>query len=124
MEFLAVGLGGFIGASLRYAMSIIPFFSLINFPVATLAINFLGAFLIGLITVTTLHFESIQPYAILFMKTGLCGGFTTFSTFSLEIMDLLANGRIFTGIFYATLSVVICVFAIYISRLVFQVIFL
>ena len=123
MEFLMVGAGGFAGAALRHAMGMIPLFSFFNFPVATLVINFLGAFLIGLVTMAAIHFDP-HRYIILFLKTGLCGGFTTFSTFSLETIDLINAGRPVAGILYAVLSVVICVLAIYLSRLLFQAVFL
>ena len=123
LDFLAVGMGGFLGASMRYAINFIPFFSFINFPAATLLINFSGAFMIGMITAWSEHFKDAGPISILFLKTGLCGGFTTFSTFSLETMELRGNGRIAAGISYAALSVVLCLLAIYVSRPVFYIIF-
>ena len=72
-NFFAVGMGGFIGASLRYFMSSLPVFTQINFPAATLLINFLGAFIIGLVAVSAIHFEGLHPAVVLFFKTGLCG---------------------------------------------------
>lgn len=58
-------------------MSSLPVFTQINFPAATLLINFLGAFIIGLVAVSAIHFEGLHPAVVLFFKTGLCGGFTT-----------------------------------------------
>ena len=122
-NFFAVGMGGFIGASLRYFMSSLPVFTQINFPAATLLINFLGAFIIGLVAVSAIHFEGLHPAVVLFFKTGLCGGFTTFSTFSLETMELVAKGRIFTAAVYSMASVALCLCAIYLGKMVFTALF-
>ena len=122
-NFFAVGMGGFIGASLRYFMSSLPVFSQISFPAATLLINFLGAFIIGLVAVSAIHFEGLHPAVVLFFKTGLGGGFTTFSPFSLETMELIAGGRIFAAALYAIASIALCLCAIYLGRTIFMMIF-
>ena len=88
-RFLWVALGGAAGAMLRYAISLIPVRG--SFPVLTLITNLLGALLIGFIAGAA-ELTSPSPNLILFVKTGLCGGFTTFSTFSLESYTLLKAG--------------------------------
>lgn len=75
-----VGIGGFIGSVLRYLFGLIPLKTTHGFPLLTLSINILGAFLIGFISTIALK-ESMNPHLVLLLKTGLCGGFTTFSTF-------------------------------------------
>ena len=90
LGFLFVGIGGALGAMLRYAISLIPYKQ--EFPLLTLIINILGALLIGYITGLALK-RDIPQNLSLFLKTGLCGGFTTFSTFSLEAYNLLQNGN-------------------------------
>ena len=102
-----VGLGGFVGAVLRYAMGFFPFEG--DLPLATLLINLIGYFLIGVIAELALRDGALSHEAVLFLKTGLCGGFTTFSTFSLETLSLFEGGRIALGIGYAGLSFVLCV---------------
>lgn len=82
MSFFFVALGGTIGAVARYAVSLIPVKT--QFPVLTLATNLIGAILIGFIAGIADKKEEVSPNTVLFWKTGVCGGFTTFSTFSLE----------------------------------------
>ena len=89
MSFLFVALGGALGAVARYAISLIPIKT--EFPVLTLITNIIGAILIGFIVGITSSKEGISDNAVLFWKTGVCGGFTTFSTFSLEAFNLFDN---------------------------------
>ncbi len=110
MEFLIVGLGGAIGAMGRYAISLTPVKT--TFPVLTLLTNVLGAVLIGFITGLVSEKQSITPSAVLFWKTGVCGGFTTFSTFSLEAYSLFDQGRHAAALLYIMLSVGFCVVGI------------
>ena len=114
--FICVGLGGAAGAMLRYAVSLIPYKG--TFPLLTLLINFLGALVIGFIAGTAIRRE-LDPNFVLFLKTGVCGGFTTFSTFSLETMTLLEQGKVNHAIFYTILSVVLCLIGIFIGKNIF-----
>ena len=85
IEILVVGLGGAIGAILRYSISLIPYKN--TFPVLTLITNLLGAILIGIVVGISVK-NNWSKNLTLFFKTGVCGGFTTFSTFSLEANNL------------------------------------
>ncbi len=106
MNFLMVALGGALGAMARYAISLAPIEH--SFPIATFITNLLGAFFIGFIAGISEKRE-VSPYAVLFLKTGFCGGFTTFSTFSLESVTLLSDGCYVIGTSYAVLSLVCCI---------------
>ncbi len=106
MGFLFVGLGGAAGAMLRYAISLIPYKG--DFPILTLMTNLIGAVIIGFI-VGYASRRSIGDNAMLFLKTGLCGGFTTFSTFSLEAYSLFTAGNRVTAVCYAVISAVLCI---------------
>lgn len=106
MGFLFVGIGGAIGAMLRYAISLIP--AKTTFPILTLITNVIGAFAIGLIVALAVK-HNVSNNVVLLLKTGVCGGFTTFSTFSLEAYNLFKSGKIGLGIAYALLSLVLCV---------------
>ncbi len=107
LNCLIVALGGGIGACLRYLIGLIPLKEPFNFPVKTLVVNLLGCFVIGLIAAFAVKNSSLSPKTVLFIKTGLCGGFTTFSTFALETETLIKAGHIWLAFFYVALSVVV-----------------
>lgn len=114
MRFLWVALGGAIGAMCRYAISLIPVKT--TFPVLTLITNIMGAILIGFIVGVALNKENVSPSLILFLKTGVCGGFTTFSTFSLEFYNMLERKEYVQGTTYAALSVLLCIAGVWCGR--------
>lgn len=115
--FTGVGFGGFTGAVLRYLISLIPSGHPTAFPAKTLIINVIGSFLIGLIAASAQKY-SINSYLILFLKVGLCGGFTTFSAFALETNELLNNGNILSALLYVLLSIILCVGAVFTAQLI------
>ena len=118
LNCLVVVLGGGIGACLRYLIGLIPFKEPFTFPVKTLIINLLGCFVIGLIAALTVKNSSLSPKTVLFIKTGLCGGFTTFSTFALETEALIKTGHIGLAILYIVLSVILGVGLAFAGQLV------
>ena len=117
--FLPVALGGALGACGRYAVSLLPWTS--RFPLATLLTNLLGALLIGLVAGLS-GGGRIPERWTLFWKTGVCGGFTTFSTFSLESMNLLREGRWLAGGIYIALSVGLCLAGVFVGQRISQAI--
>lgn len=106
---LFTGLGGAVGAASRYLMCLIP--NKYDFPFITLAVNLIGAFLIGFIAGAA-SAKSLSPNLVLFLKTGICGGFTTFSTFSLETLTLIEKGRMPAAVLYATASLLGCLIGV------------
>lgn len=105
---LCVGAGGFIGAVGRYGLGLIPLAP--GLPLMTLLINFAGSVAIGaVVEAAELAAGALPREAVLFLKVGLCGGFTTFSTFSLETLDLIEGGQYVLAGAYAVASVVLCV---------------
>jgi CrcB protein len=99
---LLVGAGGLIGSIARYLMALAIPFASIGFPYATLAVNLIGSFLIGLISELGLTTTLVSPEARLFLATGFCGGFTTFSTFTYETMSLARDGQmLYAGMYFA-----------------------
>lgn len=110
MNFIYVAIGGAVGACLRYAISLIP--AKTTFPILTLITNVIGALIIGLIVGLSVK-HNMSENLILLLKTGLCGGFTTFSTFSLEAYNLFKDGKPGMGIIYAILSLGLCIAAVF-----------
>lgn len=114
MSFIFVALGGAIGAMGRYAISLVPVKT--NFPILTLLTNIAGAMLIGFVASIASERDNVTPNAVLFWKTGVCGGFTTFSTFSLEAYTLLENKSYFMAGSYIALSVACCFIGIFFGK--------
>ena len=106
MNFLMVALGGGIGAICRYAISLIPIKS--QFPFITLIVNLLGAIFIGFI-VGFAESRKMSSNTSLFLKVGFCGGFTTFSTFSAQALQLLQSGHRLLGMTYILTSAIVCI---------------
>lgn len=119
IECLLVGLGGFLGSVLRYLIGLMYVKTDSGFPLKTFIINILGAFIIGALSSIAIKYN-VNSKAILFLKVGLCGGFTTFSTFALETQELLKNDRVGVAIIYVTLSVVIGVVAVILGENLFK----
>ena len=107
MNIVFVALGGAVGAMARYAISLIPI--KIGFPILTFITNLIGAILIGFIVGVAADNNDISERTVLFWKTGVCGGFTTFSTFSLEAYQLLEQKSYLLGGIYMATSVVCCI---------------
>ncbi|MEO7043701.1 MAG: fluoride efflux transporter CrcB [Ferruginibacter sp.] len=102
-NFILVGIGGGIGAMLRYLVYF--FLKTTDFPVGTLVINIIGSFIIGIVMALSIKELSFSPDMKIFLATGICGGFTTFSSFSLENILLLQEGRLNTAFFYTAVSI-------------------
>ena len=115
LECLFVGLGGFIGSVARYLIGLIAVETASGFPVKTFAINLLGSFVLGIVSETALRDPAFSRNLVLLLQIGLCGGFTTFSTFSSEALKLLASGRHTTAIVYMFASVVLGLVAVYVG---------
>lgn len=104
LDCLAVGIGGFVGSVGRYLAGKIPIPNPEGFPVNTLLINILGSFVIGCLAALTAQNVQLNPRLMLFLKVGICGGFTTFSTFSLETSELIRSGAYGAAVLYVGLS--------------------
>ncbi|MFO1323803.1 MAG: fluoride efflux transporter CrcB [Burkholderiales bacterium] len=96
-EFAAVGLGAAVGAWLRWGFSTWLNPRVPHFPLGTLAANLVGGYLIGLAVAYFVVRSDLPPHWRLFVVTGFLGGLTTFSTFSAEVTELLAQGDYTTG---------------------------
>lgn len=104
---LAVGSGSFLGGAGRYLVSLAMKDISKGFPWATLAVNLLGCFLIGLLWGVFGKNGTDGSNWALFLTVGFCGGFTTFSTFSKEAIIMLQTGHVWGFTAYVSMSVVV-----------------
>ena len=110
---LFIFLGGGIGSILRYIISSLEhkLFPATFLPISTLFVNILGCFIIGYCSSLFKDYSCLRPLFI----TGFCGGFTTFSTFSSENINLLLNGQFLSSIIYIALSIILGLLAVYLG---------
>ena len=101
-----MALGGALGAALRFlfGLGVLRLAGSMAFPLPILGVNIIGSFLMGVFVVAAAH-RGLTPLSP-FVMTGLLGGFTTFSAFSLEAVTLIERGQIGAATAYITLSVV------------------
>ncbi len=112
ITYLWIAMGGALGSMARYASNnIVAGWLGAHFPWGTLFINVLGSFVIGVFAALT------GPGGRLFVLVGICGGFTTFSSFSLQTLDLLRAGALGRAAFNVAGSVALCLAAVAIGHL-------
>lgn len=113
-NILIVGSGSFIGGALRYALSLVMKGSCSgSFPLPTLLVNLIGCFLIGLLYGVFSRTSGVDSGWCLLLTTGLCGGFTTFSTFANESLKMLQTGNVTGFAAYVLISLaggILCTF--------------
>ena len=106
-SILLVGAGSFVGGTLRYAVSLLTKgLCSQGFPWATLLVNLVGCFAFGVIFALFGKFSSSGSAWCLLLTTGVCGGFTTFSTFANESVQMLQNGNLGGFVGYVATSLV------------------
>ena len=114
LSFLWVALGGAIGSVLRYGVNMsAPHLLGNDFPWATLIVNVVGSFLMGLLAAILAEKFTDQPEMRLFLTTGVLGGFTTFSAFSLDVFGLMQRGENSVALVYALASIALSILAVF-----------
>jgi CrcB protein len=121
-ESLWVALGAAIGANLRYWLSVATDAGNQRFPWPTMTINILGSMALGVFSAICL-IKGWGGTTRLFFAVGLCGGFTTFSTFSFEVVDAIYERSWRLAIGYAISSVILCVCGCYVGAHVARYLF-
>lgn len=118
-KLLFVGLGGFLGAILRYAVSGFAqkLTQSIEFPHGTLAVNLIGCLVVGMLTRMDELRGILSPEVRLFVFIGVLGAFTTFSTFGNETVNLINDRRFSTALLNIGLHVVFGLAAVFLGRL-------
>ena len=109
LNIISIFIGGGLGAVSRYLIgfNLVKHFE-INLPVSTFLVNIIGSFLIGFLYFLFIEKADISPVVKLALTVGFCGGLTTFSTFSLELFEMIGNQQFFHAFSYIILSVTIC----------------
>ena len=119
LNYLVISLGAALGGVFRYGLA-----SFIQkrvesfFPYGTLVVNILGSFVLGFIMYYLDEKDFLSPQMRLFLTVGLCGGFTTFSTFSYETLNLIRNSQFLLATTNVLGSVFLCLIAIYLAYIV------
>lgn len=111
-NILLIGLGGAIGSVIRFALGqFVKKYWELSFPLATFIVNFIGCFLIGILIA---YFQKNNNDGLkLLLITGFCGGFTTFSSFAAENLELIHNNQISIALVYILGSILIGVLAVW-----------
>jgi len=122
-SILIVGIGGFIGTVARFLISRYFQFNITSvFPWGTFIINITGCLLIGIIYGLSEKSDTLSPEIRLFLTVGICGGFTTFSTFSNDAFMLVREQEWIRFALYASLSLFIGLMAVYLGRFIVKLI--
>lgn len=118
-EIITVGLGGFIGSVLRYLITLIPIKESTPFPMNTFITNILGVILISMLSFYITKNTDYNHSLMLFLKVGLCGGFTTFSTYALEAGNLMKTGNMNIALLYIIATTVLSIIIIFIPDMIY-----
>jgi len=115
-QVLLIGFGGFIGSVARFYVSKLNLtYEIMAIPIGTLTINILGSFLIGFLTGIAEKSPIMTADLRLLLMVGLCGGFTTFSSFTNENLMLMHNGQFLSILLYTGLSLLLGFSAVYLG---------
>lgn len=115
MLWLAVAIGGALGAMSRYGVALLFSAPTGKFPLATLTVNVLGSLIIGVFYILIIDKGVLAPHWRHIVMVGFLGAFTTFSTFSIETLQLVQAGHWQTALAYFSSSFILCILAVYLG---------
>lgn len=109
LNLIAIFLGGGIGAISRFLITLnLTKIYNVNLPIATFLVNIIGSFAIGFLYILFMGKTDLTPALKFALTVGFCGGLTTFSTFSLELFEMISHQQFMQAAIYALLSVLVC----------------
>jgi CrcB protein len=119
-SILFVGIGSFFGGIVRYIISYLMknVSSYQTFPWATLIVNLIGCFLIGIIFAIFSKYSNTNNPLYLLLATGFCGGFTTFSTFANESLQIIQSGNILGFVSYTLTSIILGIILVWLGYII------
>ena len=113
-NILLIGMGGFVGSVARFYISKLNLhYNFLAIPIGTFTVNILGSFLIGFLTGISAKSALLTADLRLLLMVGICGGFTTFSTFTSENLMYMHNEQFFSIFLYTSLSIILGFLAVY-----------
>ena len=115
LNILSVFLGGAIGSVLRYLISLLSKKYFLTPVIGTFFVNIIGCFIIGLVFGLVLKSNVFPNFVRLFIISGFLGGLTTFSSFNIEIFELIKEGKIFLSLAYLLLSLIFGLLSTYLG---------
>lgn len=121
-SLLAVFIGGGLGSVLRYSISKIKFGEVGSFPVGTLLANAISCIVLGMLFSYFGSKAEMNEHVKLLFTVGFCGGFSTFSAFSLETFNLINEGNWLVASMYVLFSIAICIIFIYLGVQIINII--
>lgn len=121
-EFIIVGIGSFFGGGLRYAVGrIMGVGASTAFPISTFVVNIVGCLLIGMLSTIALRQGWLTPTMRLLLITGFCGGFTTFSTFISENVNLCSSAHQLMSLAYMSASIIVGIVAFWLGCMIIKI---
>jgi CrcB protein len=123
MTLLLVGLGGAIGSMMRYLTTCFVVNRVTCLPAfwGTFAVNFIGCLIIGMVYGLSSRYDWLTPQWRIFLATGICGGYTTFSAFAYENVNLLQQENYAMSLIYIAASVIVCLFAAFLGTAITKI---
>jgi len=116
MKFLLIFIGGGVGSVLRYGIAhLFSFKTTLNPLLATLSVNAVGSFFLGALVAYFAKQNGQNETVALALTVGLCGGFTTFSTFSLEVVNLIKTGDFIQASMYVSASIIVSLILLFLG---------
>ena len=118
LNIILVATGGATGAILRYILTNFSKTLFTSSIYGTLTVNIIGCFLIGYLATSDFSKNLNENFVKFFLIIGLLGSFTTFSAFSLEVVDLIISKKILIALIYISISILVCILFVYLGMLV------